>query len=905
MQEVIVKIEGMTCNHCVMRVQNSLKKKKGVLDAEVSLEKGRAWVRFDQELIDAEDLNRVVEEAGYRVAGYLQPDHSTNVLERRRSGKTASSTPVKSSFPIEGMHCASCAMTIEKGLRTRDGVLNASVNLAAEKAYVEYDPAIIDMKSLREAVREVGYDVPIRTERYALKIGGMSCASCASTIEKAFRKTEGVKNAGVNFAAELANVEFDPTLTTLENLKSIVEGAGYRIIEKSDEAGEEEDKELKKVISARKRMWAAWGFTLPIVIWMAFEMFLGVVWPSRTLFDAGMIALAIPVLFWAGLPTMRSAFKAIAHGRANMDVLIAMGSSISFLTGIAAFFTPVANYAGVSAMIMSFHLSGRFIETAAKGKASQAIKKLLKLGAKTARILIDGDEREIPIEEVRVGDVMLIRPGEKIPTDGRIVEGESSIDESMVSGESMPVNRGPSDQVIGATVNQEGLLKVEALKVGKDTFLSQVIKMVEECQGSKVPIQELADRITSYFVPIVLATAALTFMLWILFPHILGPITAWASSFIPWVNPDLGAVTAALFASVAVLVIACPCALGLATPTALMVGTGIGAENGILIRGGEAIQTLKDVRIIVFDKTGTITKGKPEVTDIVPLDGITEEQLLSLAASAESGSEHPLGRAVVRQAEEKNVKLEKITHFKAIRGKGIEAHLNGEAILIGSSKFIEESGVSTDAVRSELTRAESEAKTVMLVAKGGKLLGILALADTLKRDSIPAIRELESMGIETAMISGDNRLTAETIAKKVGISRVLAEVLPDGKVKEIRRLQQERGVVAMVGDGINDAPALKQANVGIAIGTGTDIAIEASDVTLVRGELSGVVSAVRLSKATFRKIRQNLFWAYFYNTLAIPAAILGFLHPVIAEAAMATSSINVVTNANLLRFAKV
>jgi Cu+-exporting ATPase len=587
-----------------------------------------------------------------------------------------------------------------------------------------------------------------------------------------------------------------------------------------------------------------------------------------------------------------------------MDVLIVMGTSVSFLTGFAALFTPVANYAGVAAMIMSFHLTGRFIETAAKGKASQAIKKLLELGAKTARIMIDTKEREVPVEAVRVGDTMVVRPGEKIPTDGVIVEGESSIDESMATGESMPVNRGPKDEVIGATVNQEGLLKIKATKVGKDTFLSQVIKMVEECQGSKVPIQEFADRVTSYFVPVVLAVAAVTFLVWLLFPNTLHPITVWASSFIPWVNPDLGVVTAAIFASVAVLVIACPCALGLATPTALMVGSGMGAENGILIRQGEAIQTLKDVSIIVFDKTGTVTRGKPEVTDIIPVNGTDREKLLYLAATVESGSEHPLGQAVINHVKKMSISPGKVEEFKAIRGKGIEATVRGRRVIIGSRNFIKESDIITETVESELTKLESEAKTVMLVAVDGTLAGVLAMADTPKDDSTTAIKELASMGIETAMITGDNRLTAEAIAKRVGISRVLAEVLPDGKVDEIRRLQAEGGIVVMVGDGINDAPALKQANVGIAIGTGTDIAIEASDVTLVRGELSGVVSAVKLSKATFTKIRQNLFWAYIYNTIAIPAAILGFLHPVIAEAAMAMSSINVVTNANLLRFTK-
>jgi Cu+-exporting ATPase len=905
MKEAILTIDGMTCDNCVQHVQKSLKSVKGVSSAEVLLNENQARVNFNPIKVDLSSLHRAVEDAGYRVVDYLQIEKPDPVHDNSEDFKSPSPTLEKVTLPIKGMTCASCAQTIEKALQKKNGVNAASVNFATEKAFVEYESKAVNVKELEKVVKNTGYDVRSRIQKITFKLDGMTCTSCAATIEKALKKTGGVKSAVVNFAAEIANVEFDPSVTGIEKLKSAVENTGYRVIEKKTETVEEEDEDLKKVASARGKMWAAWGFTAPIVIWMSLEMFFGIVWPNRTIFDIGMMVLAIPVIFWKGWPTLRSAFKAITHGRANMDVLIAMGTSVSFLTGFAAFFTPVANYAGVAAMIMSFHLTGRFIETAARGRASQAIKKLLELGAKTARILIDGAEREIPIEEVSVGDMMIVRPGEKIPTDGLIVEGESTIDESMATGESMPVNKSPEDDVIGATVNQEGLLKVKATKIGKDTFLSQVIKMVEECQGSKVPIQEFADRITSYFVPIVLAIAGATFISWLLFPNTLHPITVWASSFLPWVNPGLGVVTSAIFAGVAVLVIACPCALGLATPTALMVGSGIGAENGILIRQGEAIQTLKDVRIIVFDKTGTITKGKPEVTDVIPVNGFKKDKLLYLAATAESGSEHPLGQAVVRHAEQKNIFLGKITNFKAIRGKGIKTHLDGEEIFVGSKKFMDDSNISTDAIESELIQLESEAKTIMLVAFGGKLTGVLGLADTLKEDSIQAIRELESMGIETGMITGDNSRTAEAIAKRVGISRVLAEVLPDGKVDEIKHLQDEGGIVAMVGDGINDAPALKQANVGIAIGTGTDIAIEASDVTLVRGDLSSVVSAVKLSKATFRKIRQNLFWAYFYNTIAIPAAFLGFLHPVIAEAAMAMSSINVVTNANLLRFSKI
>lgn len=735
------------------------------------------------------------------------------------------------------------------------------------------------------------------SKKIILKIGGMSCASCAQTIEKALNKTEGVEEVNVNFAAEKANICFDSKLVGFEKLKDIIKSTGYQVLE---EEKVEEDKEEKMMQQAKRRMLWTWAFTVPIILWMIPEMVLGIAWPNRLIYDLGMIVLATPVMFIMGWTTLSSAIKAVGHFSANMDVLIGMGTSASYITGFASLFLPVANYAGVAAMIMAFHLTGRYVETKAKGRASQAIKKLLELGAKTARILVDGEEKEVPIEEVKVDDIMVVRPGEKIPTDGVIIEGESSIDESMATGESMPVNKKEQDEVIGATINQQGLLKVKATKIGKDTFLSQVIKMVEECQGTKVPVQEFADKVTRYFVPVVIGIALLTFLIWIIFPGFFNNILIWADSFIPWVNPGLGIISLAIFAAVAVLVIACPCALGLATPTALMVGSGKGAENGILIREGAAIQTLKDVHTIVFDKTGTITKGKPEVTDIIGLNNFKQDEVLKLAASVESGSEHPLGQAVVSKAKQKGAKLYNPDNFEAISGKGVKARIDSREVLVGSRKLMQGIKLSS-AVEDSLKKLEHEAKTAILVAIDKKIAGIIAVADTLKEDSISAISELEKMGLETAILTGDNKRTGKAIAKKVGISRVLAEVLPDEKVDEIKRLQSKVGKVAMVGDGINDAPALTQANVGIAIGTGTDIAIESSDVTLVSGELQAVVKAIKLSRATFRKIKQNLYWAFGYNTLAIPIAIAGLLHPVIAEIAMASSSVSVVTNANRLR----
>jgi Cu+-exporting ATPase len=801
------------------------------------------------------------------------------------------------------MRCVSCAQTIEKALKKQAGVTSANVNFATEKAIVEFDPTKVDLEKIGETIRKTGYK-PVgiaregeRTREISLKITGMSCASCVAKIEKALKGLEGVRRANVNFATEKATVEYVPEIVTLVDLRKAIQDVGYGVSEE-----EEVDKSLVEMQRARMRMLVGWGFTIPIIFWMFVEMIFGVIWPNWEIYNLGLILLAVPVLFWAGLPTLRAAAKAISHKTANMDVLIAMGTSIAFLTGPPMFFgIPILNYSGVAAMIMSFHLTGRYTEAKAKGRASQAIKRLLMLEAKSARILVNGKEKEVPIEEVKVGDVMVVRPGEKIPTDGVVIEGESAVDESMATGESMPVHKKRGSEVIGATVNQEGLLKIRATKVGKDTFLSQVIKMVEECQGTKVPIQEFADKVTGYFVPAVLLIAITTFILWMIIPDTIGSVARWAQPFLPWVNPTLGVFTLAIFATVAVLVIACPCALGLATPTALMVGSGLGAENGIIIRKGEAIQTLKDVRTIVFDKTGTITQGKPALIDVIATKDFSRKEVLRLAASVEVGSEHPIAKAIVEGARAKKVKPAKLKGFKAVKGKGVRATIDRKRILVGNRLFLKEAGVNTAPLESELKRLEDEGKTAVLVAVGKKLAGVCAVADTLKEDSVQAIKELHEMGLKSVMITGDNPRTANAIARRVGIDRVLAEVLPDQKVAEIKRLQKEVGTVAMVGDGINDAPALTQANVGIAIGTGTDIAIEAGDVILVHGDLLSVVSAIKLSRATFRKIKQNLFWAFGYNTAAIPLAVFGLLHPIIAELAMATSSISVVSNANLLK----
>lgn len=814
---------------------------------------------------------------------------------------------VETAVKIEGMSCAACSARVEKALAKTEGVTAASVNLATNTASVRFDPDRVNEDLLRQAIEKSGYQVAATTKKIELKVAGMSCAACSNRVEKGLGAAPGVKTAVVNLATGRASVEYDPRQTDPQALLAAVEQAGYRgELALETEVRQEGDEDERVLQLARKRLRIAWAFTLPAAVWMLIAMTGGHnhAWPTAFSFNLGMVLLSLPVLVWAGGHVYRSAWRSVRHGGANMDVLIAMGTLAAIATGVLVFFWPLENYAGVAGMIMSFHLTGRYIETKARGRASQSIKKLLELGAKTATLLVDGQERQVPIQQVQIGDVMLVRPGEKIPTDGIISAGESAIDESMATGESLPVSRKPGDEVIGSTINQQGLLQVRATKIGKDTFLSQVVRLVEQAQGTKVPIQEFADRVTGFFVPAVLAIAGLTFLAWLLLPNLLGAIGASLRSHLPWLSSELSGVTLALFATISVLVIACPCALGLATPTALMVGSGLGAEHGVLIRNGAAIQAMSSIDIVVFDKTGTITKGKPEVTDIVAADG-DESALLRLAAAVEQGSEHPLGRAVVEAARARGLELPAPEKFSASTGKGVGAEIDGHGVLVGSRRLLTDSGVNYLALEATLDRLEAEGKTAMLVASEGKALGVVAVADTLKDDSVRAIGELTELGLKTTMITGDNRRTAEAIAAKAGIAQVLAEVLPEGKVDAIKELQAAGLRVAMVGDGINDAPALTQADVGVAIGTGTDIAIEAADITLVRGDLSSVVSAVRLSRATFRKIRQNLFWAFGYNTLAIPLAILGLLHPVMSEAAMAMSSITVVGNANLLRRAKI
>ncbi len=811
----------------------------------------------------------------------------------------------KLTLEIEGMNCASCARGLEKALQETDGVLVAAVNFAAAKAYLQYDEATLSVDQLLSKVAEAGYQAQPEEDRslveVSLTIEGMNCASCAAGLEETLKNADGVTEAAVNYASGKARVKYDRNRINPAGLAELVESAGYKVAKMpvSASMAEEEkaaiDRDQRMVEQAARRMWLAAVFAGIIMILMMVNMFVA---PVPGYFPISVV-LAFPAIFIAGWETHRGTVNALRHFSANMDTLVTLGSALPYFLSLLNFWFPLTTFVEMAASIMALHLVGRFLETKAKGRASQAIKKLLALEAKTARILENGEEIEIPLDQLQVGQIMLVRPGEKIPTDGTVIGGNSSVDESMATGESMPVEKSEGSEVIGATINRQGVLQIKATRIGRDTFLAQVIKLVEEAQGSKVPIQEFADRVTGYFVPAVLIIALASFASWLLFPDFHRSVVELFNP--PWANLSAPGLTLAFMAATAVLVISCPCALGLATPTALMVGSGLGAEKGILIRSGEAIQTIKDVRVIAFDKTGTLTRGKPQVTNLETYNGFDEQSLLLYAAGLEKVSEHPIGLALVEAAANRKLTLPEVTDFEAISGLGIAGRVDGRPVLVGNRRFMESKAVELGAAPEQMGHYENEGKTAILVAVDQALAGIVAVADTIKDEALQAVATLETMGLKTAMITGDNSATAAAIASQIGISEVLAEVLPEGKVDEVKRLQERYGLVAMVGDGINDAPALKQANVGIAIGTGTDVAIEAADITLVRGDLGSVVSAIKLSRATFNKIRQNYFWAWFYNSIAIPVAFLGLLHPIIGAGAMALSSLNVVLNSLRLK----
>lgn len=806
-------------------------------------------------------------------------------------------------FNIEGMTCASCVQTVEKATKKLPGVQESNVNLATEKLNISFDENAVSAQDIQNAVDKAGYKALTDVEQKSFAITGMTCASCVQTVEKATRKMGGVIESNVNLATEKLTIQYDPTVVSVSDITQAVSNAGYEAhedLETSDSVNEEKDKKQQKIKSIWTRFLGSAIFTIPL-FYIAMGHMVGLPLPeiidpmvNPEWFSLVQLILTIPVMIY-GWKFFTVGYKTLFRGHPNMDSLVALGTNAAFVYSLGATIaiwfghTSYAEnlYYESAAVILTLITLGKYLEARSMGKTSAAIEKLMGLAPKTAMVVRNGEEVEISVDEVVAGDTVIVKPGEKIPVDGVVLEGITSIDESMLTGESMPVEKNAGDNVIGASINKNGTIRYKATKVGKDTALSQIIKLVEDAQGSKAPIAKMADIISGYFVPIVIVLAIISGLAW-------------------YFGGETGLF--ALTIVISILIIACPCALGLATPTAIMVGTGKGAENGVLIKSGGALETTHKVQTIVFDKTGTITEGKPKVTDIITVNGISETELLQLTASAEKGSEHPLGEAIVKGAEDKALDFIKTENFNAIPGHGIEVTVDGKVILAGNRKLMDVRNISLDTLATTSDKLAGQGKTPMYVAINNKIAGIIAVADTVKENSLKAIEKLQKMGIEVAMITGDNKGTAEAIAKQVGIDRVFSEVLPEDKANEVKKLQAEGKKVAMVGDGINDAPALAQADIGIAIGSGTDVAMESADIILMRSDLMDVPTAVELSKSTIRNIKQNLFWAFGYNILGIPFAmgifyLLGgpLLNPMVAGAAMALSSVSVLSNALRLK----
>ncbi|MGG0703451.1 heavy metal translocating P-type ATPase [Bacillus paramobilis] len=798
----------------------------------------------------------------------------------------------EANLQISGMTCAACANRIEKGLKKVEGVHDANVNFALEKTKIMYDPQKTNPQQFKEKVESLGYGIVSNKAEFT--VSGMTCAACANRVEKRLNKLEGVNGATVNFALESATVDFNPDEIHVNEMKSAITKLGYKLEVKSDEQDGSTDHRLQEIERQKKKFIISFILSFPLLWAMVshFSFTSFIYLPDMLMNPWVQLALATPVQFIIGGQFYVGAYKALRNKSANMDVLVALGTSAAYFYSVYLSIRSIGSsehmtdlYFETSAVLITLIILGKLFEAKAKGRSSEAIKKLMGLQAKTATVVRDGTEIKILIEEVVAGDIVYVKPGEKIPVDGEIVEGKSAIDESMLTGESIPVDKTIGDIVIGSTINKNGFLKVKATKVGRDTALAQIIKVVEEAQGSKAPIQRVADQISGIFVPVVVVIAIITFAVWMLF-----------------VTPgDFGG---ALEKMIAVLVIACPCALGLATPTSIMAGSGRSAEYGILFKGGEHLEATHRLDTVILDKTGTVTNGKPVLTDVIVADGFHEEEILRLVGAAEKNSEHPLAEAIVEGIKEKKIEIPSSETFEAIPGFGIESVVEGKQLLIGTRRLMKKFDIDIEEVSKSMEALEREGKTAMLIAIDKEYAGIVAVADTVKDTSKAAISRLKKMGLDVVMITGDNTQTAQAIAKQVGIDHVIAEVLPEGKAEEVKKLQAQGKKVAMVGDGINDAPALATADIGMAIGTGTDVAMEAADITLIRGDLNSIADAIFMSKMTIRNIKQNLFWALAYNGLGIPIAAFGFLAPWVAGAAMAFSSVSVVLNALRLQRVK-
>ncbi|VVB84476.1 putative copper-exporting P-type ATPase A [uncultured archaeon] len=914
MEDVIIKINGMMCSHCEKTVSEAALGVKGVSKAKADHKKGEVKVSFDTKVTDLETIKSAIMASGYKVIdeGEACPLPAGQPVIRQEAKQEAREGGLKKiSIKITGMTCASCAQNIEKALNNIEGVKSASVNFSFEKAAVEYDPSKVNPKTFEDTITSLGYGVA--KSEVTLKVGGMHCASCAINIENALKKTGGIVNADVSFPLERARIAYDPELVSVPDIKKTIEDVGYTVSEQLEKSDADREQRAREEEIKRQRINFIIALILAVPISLG-DMGRNMGWtfvPDIFKNDYVLFILATIVMLFPGRQFFEGTYKGLRHGMTDMNLLIATGTGAAYTISVAATFLDLGEaykhtYYDTAALLIMFIVLGRYLEALTKGRTSEAIRKLMGLAAKTARIVVNGEEKEIPVEDVKVNDIVVVRPGEKIPVDGRVVEGLTAVDESMITGESIPVEKTVGSEVIGATINKTGMIKFRATKVGKDTALAQIIKLVEDAQTRKAPIQKLADIVAGHFILAVHVLALLTFFFWFFIGF---------EKFNVLTTFGMGLTSPFLFSlliSITVLIISCPCAVGLATPIAIMVGTGKGAENGILIKGGEVLEKAQKLDTIVFDKTGTLTKGEPELTDVLPIKG-TENDVLRLAAIAEKGSEHPLGEAILKGAKARGIDVPDAGEFNAIPGRGVEVKYGGKRILIGTRKLMIDNGLDIAPLNDKLEELEHNGKTAMIVSSNEEIAGIIAVADTLKETSAEAVRELHAMGFSVAMITGDNRRTADAIAKQVGIDRVLSEVLPEDKAVEIKKLQAEGRKVAMVGDGINDAPALTQSDVGIAIGSGTDVAIESAQIVLIKNDVRDAAKAIRLSRLTLNKIKQNLFWAFFYNSIGIPiaAGILDpfttppcLLNPAIAAAAMAASSVTVTMNTLLLKRVK-